>query len=273
MKMRHAVACLALVSCAKIKTEAPADASPPVASASAAPAAASVDTTTLPRPPTPRDDARNVVLRWSSALDKHDLDTLEKVYAARVDLYGTTVPKSAAIDAKRKAFKATPTFRQSIVGGVALEKKGSEWIATFTKHSGPEASQKDANAKVVLAPGDGGALVVTVETDVASEKKAAAAGSCEGVAGKAVQDLPEVKKLLASDEKALGKDDHMGGMGPDPEPGGGFTAALGVHHPDRFESQVVYGVDAKGKLTVTVMGEDVAVPPATSAAVGKACAK
>jgi hypothetical protein len=52
---------------------------------------------------------------------------------------------------------------------------------------------------------------------------------------------------------------------------GGVSASLGVHHPDRYEAQVWYGVDASGKLTVTVMGEDVAVPPAALASVARAC--
>lgn len=258
MRKPGVLLCVVLLACTKPKNEAkPDDAAPPPATPIAS-----------TRPVDASDQARSTVLKWCDALDRHDLAALESVYAPTIDLYGNTVARAAAIDAKKRAFAAAPTFRQSIVGSIALTPDGEAWVATFTKRSGPAASQKDASAKVVVASG-----AVTVETDAPSEKKAAAESSCESVAGKAVQDLPQVKKLLDDTKKALGKDEHLGGMGPDPEPGGGFSASIGVHHPDRFESQVVYAVDAKGKLTVMVVGEDVAVPPEAAERLAKACAK
>jgi hypothetical protein len=223
--------------------------------------------------PEKKDEIRAAVLAWSDALDRHDLAALEAIYAPRVDLYGTSVPRAAAIATKKQAFARTPTFKQSIALPIAIEPRGETFVATFVKRSGPDGKLRDANAKLVLARGDGGAIVVTVETDAATEKRGAEASSCEAVAGRVVHALPQVKKLLAEDEKALGKDKHVGGIGPIEDPAGGFTASLGVHHPDRFESQIQYDVDAKGKLTVTVMGEDVTPPAAALAEVAKACAR
>lgn len=129
----------------------------------------------------------------------------------------------------------------------------------------------DVKAMIVVVGGQ-----VLVESDAPSEArvKAARAGSCEATAAKVVGDLPTVKKVIADDEKELaGRTDgrSVGSLGPIPDEGGGFSAAIGVHSPERFEAQIWYGVDAAGRLSVTYYGEDVAVPAAALAEVERAC--
>jgi hypothetical protein len=53
----------------------------------------------------------------------------------------------------------------------------------------------------------------------------------------------------------------LGGVGPEDNGDGTFSASIGVHTNDRFEGRVDYTVDRKtGHLTVSADDETVAVP-------------
>ena len=234
------------------------DASVGPAAASAAPVSSGTE-----------EQAKQMVAAWSDALDKHDVDALAKLYAPRVKFYGKDLPRSTVVDIKRRALGPTSTFHQSIVGPITIAKEGDAFTATFQKRSGTK-TMSDVAARIVIVDQH-----VREESDAPSEARAADTkrSSCEAAAGKAVAALPAVAKLLEDDKKALeGKTgSRMGGLGPLSNDEGGFSASLGVHHADRYEAQVWYEVDAKGKLSVTVQGTDVAVPAAAKATVERAC--
>lgn len=246
-----------------------AHAAAPPASSAAIPAASSATAA--------EDAARHVVASWSDALDRHDLVALERVYAPRVKFYGNELDRSAVVAAKRRALAASPTFHQSIVGAVDVAKDGAAFVTTFTKRSGTTKMQ-DVKARVVVEGG-----LVREESDAPSDARRADSGptaagpssdGCEAAASSAVFGLPEVKKLLADDQKEVAKAKdgrNLGGIGPIPEESGGFSASLGVHHPDRYEAHLWYSVDGSGKLSVTVMGGDVEVPAAAQQSVQRAC--
>jgi len=228
-------------------------------------------------PSTDEDRVRKAVVAWSDALDKHDANALEAMYAPRVGFYGHEVSRSAVMAAKRRALGPTSTFHQSIEGDVSVDAAPTGWRARFSKRSGGAAKSGAVTAQLTFASSDAGSLLISEETDdptIAREKQRPT-GDCQSVASSVVNALPEVQSLLASTQKELSKypDRSMGGVGPLDEDDGGFTVGLGVHQPDRYEAQVWYTVTATGKITVTVMGSDVRVPPAGKATIERACKK
>jgi hypothetical protein len=259
-----AIAAFVASACSKSAPPAAADASAAstsAASIASAPAEGGASAT--------EEAARQVVVAWSDALDRHDATALDQLYAPRVAFYGRDLPHGAVIDIKKRALRATPTFRQSIVGPISIVKEGDALTATFVKRSGGPP-MRDVKARVVIANGH-----VKEESDEATDKRtnSARGAACESAASNAVATIPRVKKLLDDDRKQLASDPEgrMGGVGPIPNDDGGFSASLGVHHADRYEAQVWYTVDRAGKLTVTVLGEDVPVPPLSLASIERAC--
>lgn len=250
------VVLLLLVSCSK-PTAAPPDASPaPSASAvaSAVPDGAAPD---------PEARAKEIVTKWSDALDKHDLEALRTVYADRVQFYTKSMTRDAVLEAKKKAFAATPSFRQSI-GPITLVRDKETYTARFQKRSGGD-KQSEVEARIVVTNGQ-----IIVESDLPTTTPHRAK-SCEDVAGELVASLPSVQKLAADEQKSTTT--NWGGLGPIEEEGGGFTASLGEHSPERYLGLVWYTVTKDGDLTATVLGEDVTFSAADLAKVKAACKK
>lgn len=155
--------------------------------------------------------------------------------------------------------------------------------------SGPEASLVVESAASGASPSaDGGAGVVAAGSVAEASRHApppagAAADArltaarrpgCEGVAARAVNSLPEVKRATAramEDARKSGGRTHFGGVGPIDDPDDGFTAGIGGHTDERFEAVVWYTVDGAGHLSVTVNGEEQQVGPDTLRKVEQAC--
>jgi hypothetical protein len=232
-----------------------------------------------PRPTQPdslAQQARRVVLAWNEALDGRDPDALLPLYGEHVRYYGRDLPAAAVLDAKRVALRADATFHQRIVG--EIEVIPGEDLATtgFLKRSGPAGNLRDVHAKLVMQRNDGGPLLIVDETDDVTEKAkfSSAPTDCAGAAARVVDDLPDVKRAVAS---AILAADQSGGranygrVGPIDDESGGFSVGVGLHTDQRFEAEVWYSVDRAGRLSVTVLGTDVAIPPKSPRTVATAC--
>lgn len=236
-------------ACSRTKAADPADASP-----AAGPSAA----------PAELDGGIALVRAWSEALDRHDLVTLEKLYADEVFFYSAKRSRADVMKAKASALGPGSTFHQTIVGTIEISDGGQR--ATFTKRSG--TGPKLASSKAVLVFG-GKPLRITEERDAVKPK-----GSCDEVASRIVWAHPQTKKILAGLEKELAKhpNRHLGGMGDATLDDGVTSGTIGVHHPDRFESIVFYTVE-DGVLRISSASDDDAFPikPAEAAEIKAAC--
>lgn len=208
---------------------------------------------------------RAFVTAWSEALNAHNIDALDAMYAARVRIYGQELTREAVLKAKRAALGSQSTFRQSLVSAIRVEKVADGWVAKFAKQSGAAENQKTVNA-MLKVQSMGSTLVIAHETDETTEanlavrKKTPADSKCHKTALAVVETLPEVKAAIADAERgAKSVGGNYGGMGPI-EHAEGFSGALGVHTKERFESYVNYDVDRGGTLTVTIRGEDITIP-------------
>ncbi len=224
----------------------------------------------------PAEQVRALVQRWNRLHDARDAAGLRDLYAAKVSYYGRETPRAAVIEAKARAFRRTPTFRQSIDGVIDAKPTGARWTAVFGKRSGASEKLSWVSAQLVVSLGDGGAPLIEEETDFTtiSRAKSEAVSSCDSAASAVVYALPQVKKLLAEDEKELAQhpdDRRMGGIGPIVDDDGSFSSSLGVHHDERYEAQVWYTVDPSGTLSVMIWAADVPVPAADLARVKNAC--
>ncbi|HVJ22166.1 MAG TPA: nuclear transport factor 2 family protein [Polyangiaceae bacterium] len=216
-----------------------------------------------------------VVRAWNDALDHHDLERLGTLYRDPVLFYGRKQSKAALVAAKRSAFARHPAFHQEIVGEISLEHvAGGSVSASFVKRSGAGEKRSDVSARLLLSPDRGGFLVVE-ETDApTSRDKNAIPEGCADKAAEVMQELPEVKRALAS---AMAEADRsngftrFGGIGPNDDGKGGFRAATGIHTDERFDARVEYAVDRKGHLTVTVAGSEVKIPRTALESVARAC--
>jgi hypothetical protein len=244
-----------------------------VAAASAAPAPIVSAAAT-----SPEASARALAAAWTKALNAADTQALGPLYADRVQFYGREMSNGAVVAAKARALASAKTYQQSIVGEVAVEPAGDgSLVLHFDKRSGPAGRLRDVRAKLVVIRGDGGALVIHEETDEPSEKRAASKNraACHEIAERAVSSLPQVKRALADIERdvaASGGRARSGGIGPLDEDDGGFSGGYGVHTDQRYEARVWYAVDAHGKLSVTILADDIPVPPDTQRKVHEACA-
>jgi hypothetical protein len=264
------------LSLAGCRPKANADANAAADASANADANATADANASADVPADAKEARAVVLAWNTALDKHDIVALAGLYAPRVKFYGAgEVTFSALIEGKKRALGKGSTFHQQIVSDLDIAKGDGDSIdVRFTKRSGAP-TLSDVRARLVLARGDAGKLLIVEETDEPSDARAQkrAARGCAEIAADVVNDLPQVKKLVADVRKELPKypDRHFGGIGPLDEDDGGFTIGIGVHHPDRYEGLVWYTVKRDGTLTGTAMGEDLDIPAAKKAEVARAC--
>ena len=101
--------------------------------------------------------------------------------------------------------------------------------------------------------------------------RAAALGQ---LANEVVDALPQVRRATDAAIKEAEQSDGgaaFGGIGPTDDGDGGFVSSTGLHTDERFDARIVTTVDRSGKLTVSVLGEDVAIPAAALEAVRAAC--
>lgn len=212
----------------------------------------------------PDDDARRIVHAWSDALDRHDIDALDPLYAKNVYFYTSLRTKAQVLAAKRSVLPPGSTFHQEIVGDITItDNGGGTKKATFTKRSG---SGKLVDSPAILILG-GTPMAITQERDAPPPP-----ASCEATLMSVVNAMPAVKKEMDATRANLAKtpDANEGGMGPEKQGDGSWTGALGVFHPDRFESIVQFSY-AKGALAVTVMGDDQKASAADLAKLKAAC--
>jgi hypothetical protein len=97
---------------------------------------------------------------------------------------------------------------------------------------------------------------------------------CEAVASQVVNDQPAVKDAMAAmkaEAKTTGQ--HIGGIGPQEDGRGGFSAAIGFNSARFFEGYVHYSVDRAGHLEADVRGSPVDIPDEQEAVVREACAR
>jgi hypothetical protein len=231
-------------------------------------------TSTSVRPAAAAEPAEVAVVRaWDAALDKHDLDALDRLYAERVVFYGRPLTKAAVIQAKRAAFAKQSSYSQQIIGEIKLERADDGRVsASFLKRTGDAGKSRTVSAKLLLALGPQGYRVAE-ETDEASAARAQP--DCEAKTHEIVEALPQVRRATSDAMKEADQSDGgltFGGVGPSDDDEGGFVVSTGLHSDERFDARIVTSVNRSGALTVTVLGEDVPVPPAALEAVRRACA-
>lgn len=142
--------------------------SPPPSTTESGPAATVASSS--PAAATPEPPARRVIQAWSDALDRHDVDALRGLYAEQVRFYGRWLPRSAVVASKRAALSGKSTFRQQLVGDIAMTSHDDVVTAIFLKRSGVEGKQRDVRARLGLRKNDGGGLLIAEETDDVTEK-------------------------------------------------------------------------------------------------------
>ncbi|HVJ18778.1 MAG TPA: hypothetical protein VM686_25325 [Polyangiaceae bacterium] len=221
--------------------QAPAPGSRPSASAAVSAAVSAVPVVTAPA--RPQHPAEKVLITWSSALDRHDLETLGKLYAPHVRFYGVRKPAAEVVGAKRNAFTQDPDYHQR-VDEVLIEKAPTGFTVRFQKLSGPNLANEVAARLVLESVGD--QLVIVEESDAATDKrfKKTPPPACYAAVSQIVTSLSAVD----ADIRRVARTD------PQLKPGGilyeespqKLEAAQGYFHRDRFEPrwwiEVVSGV-------------------------------
>lgn len=216
------------------------------------------------------------VKAWNEALDLHDASGLADLYFPRVCYYGRVITMDKVLAHKKEALGAGSSFRQQIVGDVEVgQAPGDFLVARFAKRSGPAARLRDTPARIVLRQdSEHGELRILEEADDSGQGgqattdactqaawSALLAERCEEAASRAVNALPRVKRLVDGLIEASTDDQAVGGVGPQDNGDGTFSASIGVHTHDRFEGRVDYTVSRKtGHLTVSVDDTNEPVP-------------
>ncbi len=268
------VVCTSLGGCRREKPP-PSEATTPSGAASLAKPSSAAASASVAIPPRSAEDeaAVKTVRAWSDALDRHDLTKLGELYASSVRFYGSSRSKVAVLAAKRGAFAKQPGFRQELIGEISLERSSEGKVfARFVKKAGPPESWLVISATLVLVPSAGGYLVAEEADEETTKREAPSA--CDGVAVEVVTALPAVKKAMAEAEKDADASDggaSLGGIGPQDDGDGSFSASMGLHYEDHYEPRYSYSVDKNGRLTVFAGGGDVVVPPDALKRVAEAC--
>jgi hypothetical protein len=222
-------------------------------------------------PPSAERAALALVEAWSAALDGHHVERLPPLYAESVRFYGRRLSRDAVVAAKTSALSKQTRFRQQLVTTPNLERAGTDTLnVTFVKRSGEPDEQRDVPAKLVLALAPTGTWQIIEEADAPSETPS----SCQDQASQLVNALPEVQRAVRDAQTAAdasGGRARFGGIGPIEEPSGAFSASLGIHTDERFETYVAYEVDRQGRLSVAVFGSELTLSPASLRSVAKAC--
>ncbi|MGC4089254.1 MAG: nuclear transport factor 2 family protein [Polyangiaceae bacterium] len=197
--------------------------------------------------------ARAVVTAWDTALNRHDVTALARLYAPTVSFYSRRVSRAALLESKQKALAATPDYAQQLSKLNISPLDDGTALVSFDKRSGSAAgAQRSVPARLRLEKW-GGALVIAVESDSPSDARADASRSCIDVAVDVAESLPAVSRIYANPDPAA----RPGGVTYQEE--GDASAALGYHHDDRFEAIFYVNVE-KGVLSVTEYGEPLPIP-------------
>ncbi|MDB5215257.1 MAG: hypothetical protein JWO86_3184 [Myxococcaceae bacterium] len=183
-----------------------------------------------PNDAAPLDDVARAVLAWNNALAAHDLDTLAKLYADDVRLYGKPLKRKAAVAAKAAAFKADPSYTQSIASDVtATEEPRGRVRASFVKLSTAKGEPRSYASYLVLLRSASG-LSIVEESDKTTDENLAEhlAVECIGAAAGAVMKDPKAAALLAepvtADQQRAGCRNH--GLMPFPPESGDPKVAV-----------------------------------------------
>lgn len=236
----------------------------------------SSSTASAPRPATEIDTAAQVAVRnWNEALDRHDLEKLERLYGDEVYFYGLKRSKAQVMQAKRAALAKQPRFRQEIIGPIDFQKPLDDTVnANFTKKSGTGDKLLVIAAKLVLNRRGNDWVIVEESDEKSLREQDATPEGCEPKVTEVVHALPEVARALKEAADEVDKSDggaSLGGFGPQPDGYGGFSVVTGVFMDDRLDSRVAYDVDRQGHLKVLVRYEAVTPPEAALRAVEQAC--
>jgi hypothetical protein len=198
---------------------------------------------------------------WNLALNAHDADKLEKLYAAHVEFYGRAFTRDQVSTAKRTALAASPGFKQQL-SDIRIAPGDQSASVTFNKASG---AAKPVRARLDVTCADGAVYAISAESDAPSDALAQANEGCEAAMYAVAFSLPEVKKAegYATDEAPFGGLSY-------PVEAKHYSVAIGYHHEDRFEAAFFLDWN-NGAFTINQ--GDVPVPPAGVARVKAACPK
>jgi len=189
-------------------------------------------------PPAPAADAKRVVQAWTEALVKHDMAALEKLYAPEVFYYTAPRPRASVLSAKKAVASPGEPYKQEIRGAIEVTENGRR--ATFTRRWGRGYDRVDTRTALVLS---GSPLVITEERDVVRPP-----GACEDALVSIVGAQPQARAAMARAERALAThpDSHLLENWPERQDDGTTTGAIGIAHPDRFETVVLYNLTGAG---------------------------
>ncbi len=238
----------------------------------------------------PLDGALQVsakVKAWNDALDSHDVAALGPLYFKHVCYYGRVVALDEVLKQKKGALGAANTFQQQIVGDARfVQSQGGFLVARFTKRSGLAARLRDTQARIVLRrDADSDELRILEEADDSDPAvdptadactqlawSAVTQERCEDAASRVVNAMPRVKKVVDELTAASTEGHAMGGIGPQDNGDGTFSASIGVQMPERFEGRVDYTVQrSTGRLTVSIDDSDAPVPESAQRELANAC--
>lgn len=209
------------------------------------------------------------MLTWSSALDRHDLELLGKLYAPRVRFYGARKTVAEVVGARRIAFKKEPDYRQRL-GKVQIDETPSGYVVLFEKQSGPSFANAVEARLVLQANGD--ELTIVEETDSATDER---------LKKRAPRSCFDAAFAVLSGQSALEADiRRMARSHPNANPSsilyseepGKLAAAHGYFHPDKFEPRWWIDV-ANGELNIrnALTGEELAISGDRRTSVREAC--
>jgi SnoaL-like domain len=203
--------------------------------------------------------ARQLMHDWNAALNAHDADKLEKLYAPQVSFYGRDFSRDRVLATKRTALAAAPGFKQQL-SDIRIAPGDQSASVTFSKASGPA---QPVRGRLDVTCADGAGYAISAESDAPSDALAQANEGCEAAMYAVAFSLPEVKKAMgsATDEAPFGGLSY-------PVEAKHYSVAIGYHHEDRFEA--AFFLDWMNDA-FTVNQGDVPVPPAGLARVKAAC--
>ncbi|MFO0736876.1 MAG: hypothetical protein U0270_13405 [Labilithrix sp.] len=192
MRGRLAVILLALASC-KSK---PAPSTEAVGATSAGPPSPSALAAAKQR-----DEVMELTLAWNDAHARRDAAALRKVYAEQVRLYEAQLDRDAAIKQKEAAFKAAPSYAQSIRSLSVDRSQPGRPTVQFMKTWSTDGKEKQIGGVLVFAIENGHPRVVE-ESDVAADQKRLAkldTAGCWGLAHAAVASTPSGRDFTRKD--------------------------------------------------------------------------
>jgi len=227
------------------------------------------------------------VKAWNDALDSHNVAALGPLYFKHVCYYGRVVALDKVLEQKKDALGAASAFQQQIVGDVrSLQSEGGFLVTRFTKRSGLAARLRNTQARIVLRrDADSDELRILEEADDSDPVGDSTADACarlawsaltqercEDAASRVVNAMPRVKKVVDELTAASTEGHAMGGIGPQDNGDGTFSASIGAQTPERFEGRVDYTVQrATGHLAVSIDDTDAPVPESVQRELANAC--